>query len=73
MGKAVTPWPVPAPHGFSGAFSLVVRPNPVLAPWEVHEARATRGKKEWPELTVLRWRRRVGGRGYRPPASVSGA
>ncbi|QIY96768.1 nucleotidyltransferase family protein [Streptomyces sp. S1D4-11] len=48
-------WRVYAPHGLSDVFNLVVRPNPVLAPREVYEAKAVRWKDEWPELTVLPW------------------
>ncbi|WP_330434266.1 nucleotidyltransferase family protein [Streptomyces sp. NBC_00825] len=48
-------WRVYAPHGLSDVFNLVVRPNPVLAPQEVYEAKAARWRDEWPELTVLPW------------------
>src|SRR3954447_2214487 len=48
-------WRVYAPHGLSDVFNLVVRPNPVLAPREVYEAKAARWRDEWPELTVLPW------------------
>jgi hypothetical protein len=48
-------WRVYAPHGLSDVFNLMVRPNPVLAPREVYEAKAARWKDEWPELTVLPW------------------
>ncbi|MCX4788281.1 MULTISPECIES: nucleotidyltransferase family protein [unclassified Streptomyces] len=48
-------WRVYAPHGLSDVFNLVVRPNPVLAPREVYEAKAVRWKDEWPELTVMPW------------------
>lgn len=48
-------WRVYAPHGLSDVFNLVVRPNPVLAPREVYEAKAARWREEWPELTVLAW------------------
>ncbi|MGA4999517.1 nucleotidyltransferase family protein [Streptomyces arboris] len=48
-------WRVYAPHGISDVFNLVVRPNPVLAPREVYEAKAARWRDEWPELTVLPW------------------
>ncbi|MEU9566801.1 nucleotidyltransferase family protein [Streptomyces sp. NPDC048161] len=34
---------------------LVVRPNPVLAPRTVYEAKAARWREQWPELTVLDW------------------
>ena len=48
-------WSVHAPHGLSDAFNLVVRPNPVLAPQAVYEAKTSRWKAQWPELTVLPW------------------
>jgi len=48
-------WRVYAPHGLSDVFDLVVRPNPVLAPRFVYEAKAARWREQWPELTVLAW------------------
>jgi hypothetical protein len=51
-------WRVYAPHGLSDVFNLVVRPNPVLAPRGVYEAKAARWRREWPTLTVLPWPRR---------------
>ena len=48
-------WHVHAPHGLADLFGLVVRPNPVLAPRAVYEAKAARWRREWPELTVLPW------------------
>ncbi len=48
-------WRVYAPHGLSDVFNLVVRPNPVLAPREVYEAKTARWRRQWPELTVLEW------------------
>ncbi|MBL3669502.1 nucleotidyltransferase family protein [Streptomyces sp. M2CJ-2] len=48
-------WRVYAPHGLSDVFRLVVRPNPVLAPRAVYEAKAARWRQQWPELTVLEW------------------
>ncbi|MFE3035940.1 nucleotidyltransferase family protein [Streptomyces canus] len=48
-------WRVYAPHGLSDVFNLVVRPNPVLAPRAVYDAKTARWKEEWPELTVLPW------------------
>ncbi|MDX3634467.1 nucleotidyltransferase family protein [Streptomyces europaeiscabiei] len=48
-------WRVYAPHGLSDMFNLVVRPNPVLAPQSVYEAKAARWREQWPELTVLDW------------------
>ncbi len=48
-------WRVYAPHGLSDVFNLVVRPNPVLAPRSVYEAKAARWRQQWPELTVLDW------------------
>lgn len=44
-----------APHGFADLFNLVLRPNPVLAPREVYEAKAARWRHEWPALRVLPW------------------
>ena len=52
-------WRVYAPHGLSDVFNLVVRPNPVLAPRAVYEAKAARWREQWPELTVLDWPGRV--------------
>ncbi|WP_242692489.1 hypothetical protein [Rhodococcus sp. D-46] len=34
---------------------MIVRPNPVLAPREVYEAKAARWRREWPALTVEPW------------------
>ncbi|MGC0375783.1 nucleotidyltransferase family protein [Streptomyces sp. SAI-229] len=48
-------WRVYAPHGLSDVFRLVVRPNPVLAPRAVYEAKTARWRRQWPELTVLEW------------------
>ncbi|MFC0432725.1 nucleotidyltransferase family protein [Kutzneria buriramensis] len=48
-------WRVYAPHGLSDAFNLVVRPNPVLAPRDVYEAKTARWRRQWPTLTVLAW------------------
>ncbi|WP_329059261.1 nucleotidyltransferase family protein [Amycolatopsis sp. NBC_01480] len=48
-------WRVYAPHGLSDVFNLVVRPNAVLAPRSVYEAKAGRWRRQWPELTVLPW------------------
>jgi len=44
-----------APHGFGDLFGFVLRPNPVLAPRGVYEAKARRWAREWPALTVLPW------------------
>jgi len=32
-----------------------VRPNPVLAPREVYQAKTARWQRQWPALTVLPW------------------
>jgi hypothetical protein len=48
-------WRVYAPHGLADVFDLVVRPNPVLAPRHVYEAKTRRWQGQWPELTVLPW------------------
>jgi uncharacterized protein len=44
-----------APHGYDDLFSLVVRPNPRLAPRKVYETKTARWQAQWPELTVLPW------------------
>jgi hypothetical protein len=36
-------------------FNLVARPNPVLAPRHVYQAKITRWLQEWPSLSVLPW------------------
>ncbi len=48
-------WRVYAPHGLADVFNLVVRPNPVLAPRAVYEAKTLRWRGQWPELSVLPW------------------
>ncbi len=48
-------WRVYAPHGLADVFNLVVRPNPVLAPRQVYEAKVARWRGEWPSLTALPW------------------
>jgi hypothetical protein len=48
-------WRVYAPHGLSDVFNLVVRPNPVLAPRSVYQAKTARWRRQWPSLTVLPW------------------
>jgi uncharacterized protein len=48
-------WRVYAPHGLSDVFNLVVRPNPVLAPRRVYQAKTARWQRQWPSLTVLPW------------------
>lgn len=47
-------WRIYSPHGLSDAFNLV-RPNPVLAPGQVYQAKIQRWRKHWPDLTVLPW------------------
>jgi hypothetical protein len=44
-----------APNGLDEMFAMVLRPNPVLAPREVYEAKAARWQREWPELRVEPW------------------
>lgn len=44
-----------APCGFTDLFALRTRPNLLLAPREVYEAKTTRWKAEWPELEVIPW------------------
>ncbi len=48
-------WRVYAPHGLADAFNVVARPNPVLAPRSVYEAKVSRWRRQWPTLTVLPW------------------
>ena len=48
-------WRVYAPHGLSDVFNLVVRPNPVLSPRAVYQAKTQRWQRQWPALTVLPW------------------
>lgn len=48
-------WRIYAPHGLADVFNLVVRPNPVLAPRGVYEAKTQRWREQWPGLTVLPW------------------
>ncbi|MGH1562890.1 nucleotidyltransferase family protein [Mumia sp. DW29H23] len=48
-------WRVYAPHGLGDVFGMVVRPNPLLAPRAVYEAKAERWSREWPRLRVLPW------------------
>jgi uncharacterized protein len=48
-------WRIYAPYGLSDVFNLVVRPNPVLAPPEVYQAKVARWQRQWPALTVLPW------------------
>jgi hypothetical protein len=44
-----------APSGFDDLFGFVLRPNPVVAPRSVYEAKADRWVRLWPRLTVLPW------------------
>ena len=58
LGVRIEPdgrWRIYAPHGLADVFNLVVRPNPLLAPREVYEAKTTRWRRQWPGLTVLPW------------------
>ena len=48
-------WRIYAPHGVADVFNLVVRPNPVLAPRQVYEAKIARWQRQWPSLTTLPW------------------
>lgn len=48
-------WHIYAPYGLSDVFNLTVRPNPVLATRDVYQAKTTRWKRQWPELTILPW------------------
>jgi len=44
-----------APFGLADLFAMHVRPNPILAPAAVYEAKTKRWVQEWPQLTVLPW------------------
>lgn len=44
-----------APYGFSDLFAFRTRPNPVLAPGHVYEAKTARWRREWPRLEVIPW------------------
>jgi uncharacterized protein len=48
-------WRIYAPYGLADVFNLVVRPNPVLAPRRIYQAKAARWRQQWPGLTVLPW------------------
>jgi uncharacterized protein len=48
-------WRIYAPHGLADVFNLVARPNPVLAPHHVYQAKTARWRQQWPGLTVLPW------------------
>jgi hypothetical protein len=48
-------WRIYAPYGLADVFNLVVRPNPVLAPRYVYQAKTSRWRQQWPGLTVLPW------------------
>jgi uncharacterized protein len=54
-GEPGEPWRVCAPYGLADVLGLVVRPNQVLAPRHVYEAKVARWQRQWPELTVLPW------------------
>ena len=63
LGVRIEPggrWRIYAPHGLADVFNLVVRPNPLLAPSEVYEAKITRWRRQWPSLTVLPWPAQAG-------------
>jgi len=56
-------WRVYAPFGLSDVFNLVARPNPVLSPRHVYQAKTDRWQRQWPGLTVLPWPLRAKERG----------
>jgi uncharacterized protein len=50
LGVRVEPsgrWHVYAPNGLSDVFNLIVRPNPVLAPRHVYQAKTERRRSQW--------------------------
>jgi uncharacterized protein len=68
LGVRVEPggrWRIYAPHGLADVFNLVVRPNPVLAPREVYQAKTARWQRQWPGLTVIAWPAAAGPPGTR--------
>jgi uncharacterized protein len=44
-----------APVGYDDLFGFVLRPNPVIAPRAVYEAKASRWSSLWPRLDVRPW------------------
>lgn len=48
-------WRVYAPFGLSDLLSLVVRPNPTLAPRHVYEEKVSRWRRQRPSLRILPW------------------
>ncbi len=44
-----------APHGFTDLYDKRIRPNRILAPQSVYEAKAARWRHEWPTLLVEPW------------------
>ncbi|MGR3591438.1 MAG: nucleotidyltransferase family protein [Limimaricola soesokkakensis] len=44
-----------APYGLEDVFAMRVVPNPILPNRATHEAKATRQKACWPELTIEPW------------------
>ncbi len=44
-----------APYGLTDVFRMTTRPNPVLAPARVYEAKTSRWAVQWPGLTVFPW------------------
>jgi len=58
-------WRIYAPFGLADVFDLVVRPNTVLAPRQIYEAKTARWQRQWPSLTVLPWPGDDGIEGFR--------
>jgi len=46
---------IAAPYGLADLFGLVVRPNKVQITRAVYEAKVTRWRRLWPDLTILDW------------------
>jgi NAD(P)-dependent dehydrogenase (short-subunit alcohol dehydrogenase family) len=44
-----------APYGFTDLFLMRTRPNLVLAPREVYEAKTARWQAQWPQLEIMPW------------------
>ena len=44
-----------APYGVHDVFAGIIRPNKVMIPEHVFDAKASRWSKQWPELRVMPW------------------
>jgi hypothetical protein len=46
---------ISAPFGLADLFGLIVRPNKAQITRSIYEAKATRWKALWPQLTIIEW------------------